>query len=280
MKIKNLLITLTIFLSILACGKDDDNFDEEKQAVTDDEALIEYLQTHYLNDDDGGIWTIDDGQTPLMDEVDVDNIEHNDISYKLYYLTEDEGTTISPSLVDSINTTYVGMLLDSTVFDASSSLTWFSLTSVITGWGYGFSNFKGGNVVINPDESFYYDNYGKGILFIPSGLAYGNVSQGAVIPENSPLIFEITLQDVNRTDQDFDLVSSIYEDLNNNRSVIDDDTDGDGIPDFADSDDDGDGVLTKYEDIDQDGNPMNDDTNGNGIPNYLDADDTESIEDL
>ncbi len=280
MKINKLIILLAFILLVVACKKDDkDNFDAAIQAEIDDENLIEYLQTHYLNETDGGIWTIDNGQTPLIDQVDVDLIDYNDIEYKLYYLVQEKGATISPSLVDSVFTTYTGMLLDSTVFDSSSSLVWFKLSSVIPGWSYGFTNFKGGNVMQNPDESFFYEDYGQGILFIPSGLAYRNVAQ-SLIPENSPLVFQITLQDVKLTDLDSDNVLSINEDLNGNRNMTDDDTDGDGIPDFADTDDDGDGTLTKYEDINRDGNPMNDDTDDDGIPNYLDTDDTESIEDL
>ncbi|WP_375323849.1 gliding motility-associated C-terminal domain-containing protein [Flagellimonas sp. GZD32] len=50
------------------------------------------------------------------------------------------------------------------------------------------------------------------------------------------------------------------------------DTDSDGIPDFRDSDDDDDGIETIDEDLDMDGDYANDDTNGNGIPNYLDPD--------
>ena len=50
------------------------------------------------------------------------------------------------------------------------------------------------------------------------------------------------------------------------------DTDSDGIPDFRDSDDDGDGIGTIDEDLNGDGNYANDDSNGNGIPNYLDPD--------
>ncbi|WP_435416492.1 gliding motility-associated C-terminal domain-containing protein, partial [Polaribacter aestuariivivens] len=53
-----------------------------------------------------------------------------------------------------------------------------------------------------------------------------------------------------------------------------DDTDGDGIPNYLDTDDDGDGVATEDEDVVvSDGDPTNDDSDGDGIPNYLDTDD-------
>jgi len=45
-------------------------------------------------------------------------------------------------------------------------------------------------------------------------------------------------------DQDSDSVPSIYEDINNDQSVLDDDTDANGLPNFADVDDEGDGRLT------------------------------------
>ncbi len=272
MKIKNLLIILSIGLAIYACGKDDEeSFDAAAQAIIDDAALIEYLGTHYLNEEDGGIWTIDADQTPLINQVDTQEITENEIDYKLYYLTEEEGVTINPKVKDSVLTTYTGMLLDSTVFDSRAVLTWFSLTSVIKGWSYGFTNFKGGNKIVNPDESFFYEEYGEGYLFIPSGLAYGNTGTFS-IPRNSPLVFEITLQDINITDDDGDGVLSSFEDLNRNGNYTDDDTDEDGIPNYLDVDDDNDGVLTINEDADGDGNPANDDTDGDGIPDYLDTD--------
>lgn len=49
-------------------------------------------------------------------------------------------------------------------------------------------------------------------------------------------------------------------------------TDGDDESDYRDTDDDDDGILTIDEDVNQDGNYANDDTDGNGIPNYLDPD--------
>ncbi len=52
--------------------------------------------------------------------------------------------------------------------------------------------------------------------------------------------------------------------------LIYDDTDGDGIPDYLDDDDDGDGVLTRDEDYNRSGDPSDGDRNGDGVPDYLD----------
>ena len=94
---------------------------------------------------------------------------------------------------------------------------------------------------------------------------YGNVSNEATVYIN--LIFDPSM------DSDFDGVPDLVEDINGNGSPCDDDTDGDGTPDYLDIDDDGDGVLTINEDINRDGDPINDDTDGDGTPNYLDTDD-------
>ena len=273
MKFNKLLITIAISIVLFSCNKSDNStsFDAAQQSIDDDATLVEYLQTHYLNDTDGGIWTITNGETPLMDQVGTQNITQNDIDYKLYYLKETEGVGASPTRADSVLVTYTGMRLDSVVFDSRSSITWLSLTQVIDGWSYGFTNFNGGTKVVNADESFQYQNYGKGYLFIPSGLAYGNVNQ-FTIPNNSPLIFQITLQDVNQSDDDNDTILSINEDLDGDGNVKNDDTDGDGIANYLDIDDDNDDILTKDEDANEDGNPLNDDTDGDGTPDYLDAD--------
>jgi FKBP-type peptidyl-prolyl cis-trans isomerase len=249
MKIKNIISLLIISLIIFSCKKDDDTVDLDvaAQAIEDDNTLIEYLQSHYLNEEDGGIWTITNGETPLMGQVSSEDVVKNEIEYKLYYLNQQEGESISPTKVDSVLSKYTGMLLDSSVFDtSSSSLIWFSLTDVVDGWSYGFPKFKGGTKIVNSDESFEYENYGKGILFMPSGLAYGNFNQVS-IPANSPLIFQIELHDVNFSDHDNDGILSKDEDVNGDGDFISDDTDDDGIPNYLDNDDDGDGVLTKDE---------------------------------
>jgi len=273
MKIKNLFYILILSIIISSCKKDSPvvPFDAANQSLLDDAILIEYLQTHYLNDADGGIWTITNGETPLMDQVSVQEITNNEVDYKLYYLKQSDGVSFAPTRADSVLTTYTGMLLDSTVFDSSASIIWLSLTRVIDGWSYGFTNFMGGTKIKNTDESFYYENYGKGILFIPSGLAYGNFPQ-STIPENSPLVFQITLQDVNESDDDNDGISSTLEDLDGDGNVKNDDTDGDLIPNYLDVDDDGDGILTKDEDANGNGNFFDDDDDGDEIPNFLDKD--------
>jgi FKBP-type peptidyl-prolyl cis-trans isomerase FkpA len=276
MKIKKLIGLLIIGLIIFSCkkdGNDTEDFDAVAQAIEDDNELIEYLQTHYLNEEDGGIWTVSNNESPLINDsrLKVQNVIKNDISYKLYYLKQNEGVTVSPTVADSVLVTYTGMRLDSVVFDTRVGVIWFSLTGVIDGWSYGFPNFKGGNKIIADDESFYYENSGKGVLFIPSGLAYGNTPQSA-IPANAQLVFEFELHDVNAADHDNDGILSINEDVDGDGNVKNDDTDSDTIPNYLDDDDDGDGILTKNEDANGDGDVTNDDTDGDGTPDYLDPD--------
>lgn len=75
---------------------------------------------------------------------------------------------------------------------------------------------------------------------------------------------------VDLTDSDNDGVLDIDEDVNGDNELDNDDTDGDGIPDYLDEDDDGDGVNTADEDRDNDGDPTNDDSDGDQTPDYLD----------
>jgi hypothetical protein len=74
-------------------------------------------------------------------------------------------------------------------------------------------------------------------------------------------------------DDDEDGIVNAGEDLNQDKNLANDDTDGDGIPNYADPDDDGDSLLTKLEDVNRDRNLLHDDTDGDKTPNYLDADD-------
>ncbi len=283
MKYKSLLFLALIVIFAANCNPDEpiEYFDHEAQEVIDNDSLVEYMQTHYL-DTDGQLKLITSGQTPIYNQVTTQIVHHKwdyeddsedvEIDYKLYYYIISEGTTENPTKVDSAHITYKGILLDHSVFDQNDYGVWMPLNSVVKGMSYAMVNFKAGNWSTNTDGSFSFSNGGKGIVFMPSGLGYGNVYQ-ASIPNNSPLIFYVNLNLIRKTDWDADGILSMYEDVNNNGDYTDDDTDEDTYYNYYDADDDGDGTLTKNENADPngDGNP-NDalDSNTNGIPDYLD----------
>ena len=277
MKLKYLVPILTLLITFFSCNKDNDDdteiFDAVAQSIIDDELLVDYLQSHYYipaldNEPFGTVDTLMNNELSLFSQVETQNITHNDISYNLYYLLIEEGVNDSPTRYDSVFVKYRGFRLDSVKFDESTNFnttrSWLDLNSVIQGWKYGFPNFKSGNNVSEPGEPISFEDNGKGILFIPSGLAYGN-SGASSIPPNAPLLFHIELALVVTADNDNDGVLNMHEDLNGNGETADDDTDGDGFPNYVDPDDDGDGTLTKDESITED-------ADGDGIVDYLDPD--------
>jgi FKBP-type peptidyl-prolyl cis-trans isomerase FkpA len=86
-----------------------------------------------------------------------------------------------PNINSLVTVAYKGTLTDGTIFDQSSSSgATFPLSNVIQGWQEGIPLFSEG---------------GSGILLIPSALGYGSQPVGN-IPENSVLIFEVTLLNI------------------------------------------------------------------------------------
>jgi hypothetical protein len=196
-----------------------------------------------------------------------------DVTYKIYYLQLRQGTgpnSKSPCNVDRVLTAYRGEYIYSstttvntlpvtqilsTQFEESiNPQSYFNLTGVIRGWSEIFPKFKTGSYSSNPDGTLSYADFGAGVMFIPSGLAYYNTSTGT-IPSYSPLIFSFKLYEVQRLDHDGDGIYSYQEDIDGDGYMATlatgvtnpDDTDGDGIPDFLDTDDDGDYFTTKSE---------------------------------
>ncbi len=111
-----------------------------------------------------------------------------------------------------------------------------------------------------------------------TSLNYTNISSPEIIyAKNNELIISVILNAIDcDEDYDFDGVATSDEDLNQDGNLANDDTDGDGIPNYMDNDDDGDLVLTIFEYVFVDGRNANSillDTDGDGIPNYLDNDD-------
>ena len=274
-------------------------------ATENDEELQEYLNTHFFNYEEfenppAGfdfrvkIDTIagdNASKIPLSqsdklqsavinissEDFALDDEEEN-IAHTYYYLVAREGGGDSPTIADSTFVSYEGINLDGNAFDSALGAgRWFDLQGTfnipgaIRGFKEGISKFKSGTDIVEmPDGTFTVENFGSGLILMPSGLAYFNGTQPG--SSYAPIIFNINLLGVETADHDRDGVSSILEDRDGDENLFNDDTDEDGIPDYLDLDDDNDGTFTVDEDVDGDGDPTNDDTDGDGVPDYLDTD--------
>lgn len=301
-KLKNLLLLLIATVIIYSC--DDTNFfndpfadvDHEALAISDNDSIVKFLTNHYYDSVLDSVKPIETGQVALIDDEKLETISvtENDIDYKLYVYVAVVGNSGSdpdkgnPTKTDSVFVKYSGRTMSGSSFsdvdfDSNTTGIWFNLLSVIDGWTHGFTKFKGGELKKDPvtggafNGPITYLNGGKGVLFIPSGLGYpsSNTNNYSSSLVDTNLMFYVELLDlVKDTDHDNDSVPSIFEDIDLDGDVSNDDTDEDGLPNYFDTDDDGDGVLTKDEDANGDGDPTNDfsDPNQPNIPDYLNAD--------
>ncbi len=222
----------------------------------------------------------DDRITNFVNGKKTDNVD-----YKLYYLKIREGDGESPISTDSTFTSYRGANLSNVEFESTNIPFWSTFPSLsqfdvtlISGYRQFTKLLKTGAATPtqNPDGTINYGNIGIGVVFIPSGLGYYNVSR-TTIPSYSPLVFRIRLHALKKRDHDRDGILSKDEDLNNNGDLYDDDTDGDNIPNFLDQDDDNDFYLTKTERIKTkvplvyyNLNEIPVCSGGNGLPRHLD----------
>ena len=289
------LILLFFFIIInISCRPDDEDEEEPlrdylEQSLDDDQKLVQYLKSHYYNYQDFNDVLNDDI------EIKIDTIlpENNNlkslfdlavqtsiplasnqgeiIDHKLYHIVIREGDRKDdkPSIADSVYLSYKGKLLDGNVFDKKTNPVWFDTANVIRGFRYGLQYFSPGNFIQRENGTIDFNNFGRGLIFMPSGLGYFNTAQSN-IPSYSPLIFEISVFTINRADHDNDGVLSIDEDPNNDGNPYNDDTDEDGVINMYDEDDDGDGILTKDELDGDDLDSLPDDSNNDGVPDYLD----------
>lgn len=208
-------------------------------------------------------------------------LELHGITYEFYYLVLREGTGDSPCNVDEVLASYKGDYLYRTVAKEAvppkgdtpgkeavpsellasqfEKLTYpedfFDLSNVVVGWSEVFPEFKtGDNPTEAGDGTLRYNNFGAGVMFLPSGLAYYSVPKDG-IPSYSPLVFSFKLYAIKRSDLDNDGIPSYLEDVNGDNYMRTfaagvpnpDDSDEDGIPNYLDIDDDGDGYVTKFE---------------------------------
>ena len=287
---------LFIIIITQSCSNDGLNIQEvippnpiKAQYVLENDSIINFLQTHFYNYDDFNklnsnesveliIDTIsgdNSDKIPLFDQVSttsVEIIDENDemVSHNLYYIINREGNGPSPTVADSVYVSYKGLTLGNYTFDLRKNPLWLDQTNLVRGFQEFLPKLKRGDLIVNSDGTYSFDNFGIGMVFFSSGLGYYQNS-AFNIPEYSPLIFQINLNTLNTTDHDGDGVNTINEDINNDHIFSNDDSDSDGIPDYFDTDDDGDGILTKDE-YDVNGDGVIDDSDGDGIPDYLDID--------
>lgn len=271
-----------------SCNNDDDSTtvtvrDYDEVYAEDIAEIRGFLNSHYLDTSDNSIKVITGSETPIstMPELDSLSISRHDITYKVFYLNLNEGINESPCQVDSVYVSYKGKSLiysedddeyTQTVFDERVTPLWLKLDETITGWAAVLPKFKAGDSSIDSEGVVEYTDFGQGIMFLPSGLAYFSSSQ-TNIPSYTPLIFNFSLKHQRHRDHDSDKVLSMYE-IGSAEYVEPMDTDGDGTYDYLDIDDDGDGLITKFElTFDTDGNVIMPfaDCNNNGVPNYLDT---------
>lgn len=220
-------------------------------------------------------------------------------SYKMYYLVLNQGSGIkTPNFTDRIRVNFEGSLLNGNVFDSAVTPVDLSLIGAtagsgpIVGWKKIFPIFSvAESFTDNNDGIINYTNHGTGVMFLPSGLAYLDAPPQididspppVIIPSLAPLVFKFELLQTFDNDHDNDGIPSHLEKIVTegvfadeflvllDDSLVDDDTDGDGTPNYVDTDDDGDGTLTINEDMNNDGDPTND-IGPNGIALYLDPD--------
>ncbi len=285
-KIKFYFILSMLSLALFSCSK---NKEEEVappreysvQYATDIKDIEEYLKTYYIEevtaDFDIKISKIPTGgtQKSIWDQTTYPlkfrEVNLHGLKYKLYYLTLNEGVGVSPTNVDNYFVAYKGDYLQQVTKDGVTTLTVteFERNSFVllpnAGLRVGFSEMmpklKTGTYTSNPDGTVSYKDFGAGVVFIPSGLAYFNSSAGS-IPAYAPLVFNIKSYEIQRNDQDGDGIPSYLEDLDGDGYMYGftnttlyptkpttnpDDTDGDDVPDCFDVDDDGDNYTTKLE---------------------------------
>ena len=181
--------------------------------------------------------------------------QNDPVEYKIYYLILNEGGGETPMIHDNTFTSYTGYDLEKNIFDTyqfgfwSSYPAYSTYTETISGYRQILEKIKTATSIIdNGDGTYTYENPGRVLVFIPSGLGYfSSPPAGSNFGAYDPLIFDITLISKKDADHDNDGILDKYEDVNGNGDLWDDDTDGDGKADFIDLDDDGDGYTTREE---------------------------------
>lgn len=275
------LFLLAITTLFIACNDDDDGggstFVEEdrtEQQEKDNDSLLAYLNSHYYNsgffetgdnykysdiiiselptDEEGNYLAMPDTEnnTLLFDAIETRTTEYLDVDYQYYVLNLNQGGGDSPMYTDRVRVRYEGSSVsDSDVFDSTTTPidiylngNGFDINGTIRAWQLVLPTFNTADNWDLDNGSVDYTNFGLGVMFVPSGLAYFSGSGTGSSYDN--LIFKFDLLQFEVVDHDNDGIPCYAEDVDNDSDVYNDDSDEDGLPNFIDWDDDGDDVLT------------------------------------
>ena len=147
-------------------------------------ALLTVIFISSCQSDDGKSITdyTKQNETEILNFIDDNNLEAQKSNSGLYYVIQEQGVGDHPTISSSVTVKYKGYYTNGKIFDESDDegIT-FGLQQVISGWTEGITYFKEG---------------GKGMLLVPSRLAYGSEDTRS-IPGGSVLIFDIELLKIN-----------------------------------------------------------------------------------
>lgn len=281
------LCLVSIIAFSASCKKDDDVSiapprDYGVQYATEKAQIEDYMKTHYIHSVDDNYNVVikkieGTGHVSLWDDPrkKIKETLNNNVLYEINYILLNQGTGAQSSLYDEVDVAYSGWSLiedndadnftdpfDTDPFGGS----YYPVINYIAAWGEILPLFNAGvyNDGGNPQDPASFTDFGAGIMFVPSGLAYFNAAAGS-LPSYTPSAFSFKLFRTKVLDTDNDGLPNQYETVpgTNLNSY---DTDGDGVPNYQDIDDDNDGYPTRDEISNPDGSIMSYDQIPNCAP--------------
>jgi FKBP-type peptidyl-prolyl cis-trans isomerase FkpA len=118
-------------------------------------------------------------ETQMINFAKKHNINYTKDASGIFYEIITPGSSVHPTVSNTVTVTYVGTLMNDTQFDAGTAS--FPLSNLIQGWQVGIPKIGVG---------------GEIKLLIPSSLGYGAAGAGSKIPGSAPLYFDIKLSAV------------------------------------------------------------------------------------
>src|SRR5690606_36651573 len=185
----NKFIFASLFSAVFAisCNKDDDggnevipDRDRGEQELSDQEAIEEYLNTHFYNYEEFENPASDFDYVVRLDSIDAENsdktpliesdllqkkvITRGEVDYTIYILKVQEGAGEKAKFSDSTFVSFRGELLNGERFHGSSTPIWFDLASTIPGFGQSLNEFGGASdFEVNPDNTISWNkDFGVG----------------------------------------------------------------------------------------------------------------------